>query len=39
VKTRRFPPGHFLMVQLPGDRVHKEFILVDLSPWLSSRTQ
>ncbi|MET7649571.1 MULTISPECIES: hypothetical protein [unclassified Streptomyces] len=34
VKVRRFPPGNFLMVPLPQDRVHKEFILVGLSPWL-----
>ncbi|MYT06970.1 hypothetical protein GT021_21535 [Streptomyces sp. SID5470] len=39
VKARRFPPSHFLMVPLPGDRVHKEFIPVGLSPWLSARTQ
>ncbi|WP_329337181.1 hypothetical protein OG866_22230 [Streptomyces sp. NBC_00663] len=39
VKTRRFPPGNFLMVPLPGDRVHKEFILVGLSPWLSGRAR
>ncbi|WP_234358396.1 hypothetical protein [Streptomyces sp. NRRL B-24085] len=39
VKARRFPPSHFLMVPLPGDRVHKEFITVSLSPWLSARTQ
>ncbi|WP_405748311.1 hypothetical protein [Streptomyces canus] len=39
VKTRRFPPSHFLMVPLPGDRVHKEFIPVGLRPWLSGRTR
>jgi hypothetical protein len=39
VKARRFPPSHYLMVPLPGDRVHKEFILVGLSPWLSGRTR
>lgn len=39
VKSRRFPPAHFLMVPLPQDRVHKEFILVGLSPWLARRTR
>ncbi|MFH9551040.1 hypothetical protein [Streptomyces sp. NPDC017435] len=39
VKSRRFPPGHFLVVPLPRDRVHKEFILVGLSPWLSDRVR
>ncbi|MFG2573609.1 hypothetical protein [Streptomyces sp. NPDC048481] len=39
VKARRFPPGHFLMVPLPSDRVHKEYILVGLSPWLARRTR
>ncbi len=39
VKVRRFPPSHFLMVPLPGDRVHKEFIPMGLSPWLSGRRQ
>jgi hypothetical protein len=39
VTSRRFPPGRFLMVPLPGDRVHKEYILVALSPWLSGRVQ
>ncbi|EGX60693.1 hypothetical protein SZN_06199 [Streptomyces zinciresistens K42] len=36
VKARRFPPGHFLIVPLPGDRTHREFLpLLSLSPWLS----
>jgi hypothetical protein len=39
VKVRRFPPGHFLMVPLPGDRVHKEFVLVGLSTWLGRRVR
>jgi hypothetical protein len=39
VKVHRFPPSHFLMVPLPGDRVHKEFIPFGLSPWLNGRTQ
>ncbi|WP_328480972.1 hypothetical protein OHS71_21305 [Streptomyces sp. NBC_00377] len=39
VKSRRFPPGYFLVVPLPRDRVHKEFILVGLSPWLSGRVR
>jgi hypothetical protein len=39
VRARRFPPSHFLMVPLPGDRVHKEFIPAGLSPWLSGRIQ
>ncbi|MEW2045602.1 hypothetical protein [Streptomyces sp. NPDC005476] len=39
VKSRRFPPGHLLVVPLPRDRVHKEFILVGLSPWLSGRVR
>ena len=39
VKVRRFPPGHFLMVPLPGDRVHKEFVLVGLSAWLGRRVR
>ncbi|MFJ5774716.1 hypothetical protein [Streptomyces sp. NPDC093094] len=36
VRARRFPPGHFLMVPLPRDRVHKEFVLVALTPWLAA---
>lgn len=39
VKARRFPPSHILMVPLPGDRVHKEFIPVGLSPWLAGRVR
>ncbi|NKQ23744.1 hypothetical protein [Streptomyces galbus] len=40
VKARRFPPGAFLIVPLPGDRTHKEYIpLVSLSPWLSGRVR
>jgi hypothetical protein len=39
VRTRRFPPSEVLMVPLPGDRVHKEFILVRLSPWLAGRAR
>jgi hypothetical protein len=39
VRTRRFPPSEVLMVPLPGDRVHKEFILVGLSPWLAGRAR
>ncbi|MGY3202791.1 hypothetical protein [Streptomyces sp. TE5632] len=38
VRGRRFPPGHFLMVPLPGDRTHKDFIpRTVLTPWLSAR--
>ncbi|MFV0134908.1 hypothetical protein ACLGIH_17010 [Streptomyces sp. HMX87] len=40
VRARRFPPGCFLMVPLPGDRVHKEYMpMINLSPWLSSRVR
>ncbi|KUN81752.1 hypothetical protein [Streptomyces griseoruber] len=39
VKTRRFPPSASLMVPLPGDRVHKEYISFALSPWLSGRVR
>lgn len=40
VRGRRFPPGHFLMVPLPGDRAHKEFIpMIVLTPWLSARVR
>jgi hypothetical protein len=38
-KTRRFPPSEFLMVPLPGDRVHKEYILVGLTPWPADRVR
>ncbi|MFJ8189797.1 hypothetical protein ACIQ8D_08485 [Streptomyces sp. NPDC096094] len=38
VKGRRFPPGYRLIVPLPGDRTHKEFVpMILLTPWLSSR--
>ncbi|WP_103543666.1 hypothetical protein [Streptomyces sp. SM1] len=37
VRGRRFPPGYFLIVPLPGDRTHKEFLpMITLTPWLSS---
>ncbi|KUM79853.1 hypothetical protein AQI70_06620 [Streptomyces curacoi] len=40
VKARRFPPGYFLIVPLPGDRTHREYMpLIHLSPWLSSRVR
>ncbi|MER5211375.1 hypothetical protein ABT063_12555 [Streptomyces sp. NPDC002838] len=40
VRGRRFPPGYFLIVPLPGDRTHKEWTpMVNLSPWLSSRVR
>ncbi|WP_432136602.1 MULTISPECIES: hypothetical protein [unclassified Streptomyces] len=40
VKARRFPPGYFLMVPLPGDRTHKEFMpMLALTPWLSGRVR
>ncbi|SMF64021.1 hypothetical protein SAMN02745830_04962 [Streptomyces sp. Amel2xC10] len=39
VKGRRFPPSHHLMVPLPGDRVHKEFIGLLLTPWLADRVR
>ncbi|MFJ9815999.1 hypothetical protein ACIRU3_12110 [Streptomyces sp. NPDC101151] len=36
VRARRFPPGYRLVVPLPGDRAHKEYVpAVLLSPWLS----
>ncbi|MFG2498305.1 hypothetical protein ACGFSB_08850 [Streptomyces sp. NPDC048441] len=38
VKGRRFPPGYHLIVPMPGDATHKEYIpMVVLTPWLSSR--
>ncbi len=38
VTARRFPPGYRLVVPLPGDRAHKEYLPgVLLTPWLSSR--
>lgn len=40
VKARRFPPGYFLIVPLPGDRTHREFMpMITLTPWLSSRVR
>ncbi|MFE9771114.1 hypothetical protein ACFYOV_05470 [Streptomyces sp. NPDC005931] len=40
VRARRFPPGYFLIVPLPGDRTHKEFIpMIVLTPWLSGRVR
>ncbi|MBD0840976.1 MULTISPECIES: hypothetical protein [unclassified Streptomyces] len=40
VKARRFPPGYFLVVPMPGDRTHKEFMpMINLSPWLSGRVR
>ena len=40
VRVRRFPPGHFLIVPLPGDRTHKEFMPpLSLTPWLSTRVR
>ncbi|WP_225099925.1 hypothetical protein [Streptomyces sp. CoH27] len=36
VKARRFPPGYRLVVPLPGDRTHIEYVpMILLSPWLS----
>ncbi|MFF4438228.1 hypothetical protein [Streptomyces sp. NPDC001621] len=38
VRARRFPPGHRLVVPLPGDRAHQEHIPTFLlGPWLSRR--
>ena len=40
VRARRFPPGHFLIVPLPGDRTHREFLpMLSLTPWLSTRVR
>jgi len=40
VRARRFPPGCFLVVPLPGDRTYKEYMPVtNLSPWLSGRVR
>ncbi|GAA3227248.1 hypothetical protein MTQ10_23390 [Streptomyces sp. XM83C] len=40
VRARRFPPGYFLVVPLPGDRTHKEYVpALTLTPWLSSRVR
>ncbi|MFF3432082.1 hypothetical protein [Streptomyces sp. NPDC002602] len=36
-KGRFFPPGHWLIVPLPGDETYKELVtLTALTPWLSS---
>jgi hypothetical protein len=36
VKGRRFPPGQWLVVPLPGDETYKELVLPGtLSPWMS----
>jgi hypothetical protein len=36
VRARRFPPGYRLVVPLPGDRAHTEYVpMFLLSPWLS----
>ncbi|MFD3732893.1 hypothetical protein [Streptomyces sp. NPDC058632] len=40
VRGRRFPPGHFLVVPLPGGRAHEEFIpMIVLTPWLSAHVR
>ncbi|ELS54542.1 hypothetical protein [Streptomyces viridochromogenes] len=40
VEAHRFPLGYFLIVPLPGDRTHREYMpLIHLSPWLSSRVR
>ncbi|MFF7854630.1 hypothetical protein [Streptomyces sp. NPDC007904] len=40
VRARRVPPGYFLIVPLPEDRTHKEFIpMIVLTPWLSARVR
>ncbi len=40
VKARRFPPGRFLIVPLPGDRTAKEYVpMLGLTPWLSCRVR
>ncbi|ATL29014.1 hypothetical protein [Streptomyces formicae] len=40
VKGRRFPPGYYFIVPLPGDETYKEFIpMVTLTPWLSARVR
>ncbi|WP_344011586.1 hypothetical protein [Streptomyces thermospinosisporus] len=40
VKARRFLPGYFLIVPLPGDRTHKEYVpMIALTPWLSGRVR
>ncbi len=40
VKARRFPPGYFLVVPLPRDRTHREYLpMLTLTPWLSGRVR
>ncbi|MFE9795571.1 hypothetical protein ACFYRL_27995 [Streptomyces goshikiensis] len=40
VKGRFFPPGHWLVVPLPGDETYKELIAGSmLTPWLSGRVR
>lgn len=40
VKARRFPPGYFLIVPLPQDRTHREYLpMLTLTPWLSGRVR
>jgi putative RNA 2'-phosphotransferase len=40
VRARRFPPGYFLIMPLPGDRTHREYIpMIIFSPWLSGRVR
>ncbi|WP_282791213.1 hypothetical protein [Streptomyces sp. CC224B] len=40
VRGRRFPPGYWLVVPLPGDETYKELILpVTLTPWLSGKVR
>ncbi|GGO43617.1 hypothetical protein [Streptomyces lasiicapitis] len=40
VKGRRFPPGYWLIVPLPGDETYKELIpMISLTPWLNARVR
>ncbi|MGA4840876.1 hypothetical protein [Streptomyces sp. G45] len=40
VRGRRFPPGYWLIVPLPGDRTYKELIpMIALTPWLNARVR
>ena len=40
VRSRRFPPGRFLIVPLPHDRTHREYLpALGLTPWLSARVR
>ncbi|MEU2564247.1 hypothetical protein ABZ626_33690 [Streptomyces longispororuber] len=40
VRGRRFPPGYWLVVPLPGDETYKELILpATLTPWLSGKVR